>query len=210
VPGNARRGRPQGQCHREQTATPSETKRAVRVKGCGKSAPRDRQRERHGKPHREQNRIGMARALSSGRVQALSALPSGLVARGVRQRASQMNGRHARQLAYRTRLTGQLANFSFESPTTGRDPRVRAAGDHRTAPGFPPSRERADNREGSRNRRPPCLRKISQLPSGGRRDGRRPVGRQRASSARSREGGNALKHARAPGSRMVRPYRSRE
>jgi hypothetical protein len=31
---------------------------AVRVKRCGKSAPRLRQRKRHGKPHREQNRIG--------------------------------------------------------------------------------------------------------------------------------------------------------
>ncbi len=32
----------------------------ARVKGCGKSAPRDRQRKRHGKPHREQDRIGTA------------------------------------------------------------------------------------------------------------------------------------------------------
>ena len=32
----------------------------ARVKGCGKSAPRDRQRKRHGKPHREQDRIGVA------------------------------------------------------------------------------------------------------------------------------------------------------
>jgi hypothetical protein len=32
----------------------------VRAKGCGKSAPRRRQRRRHGKPHREQNRIGAA------------------------------------------------------------------------------------------------------------------------------------------------------
>ncbi len=87
VPGNARRGRPQGQCHRKQTAgglTP------VRVKGCGKSAPRSRRRERHGKPHREQDRIGAARAEISA--QASSAPSPGLVARGVRQRASQMNG----------------------------------------------------------------------------------------------------------------------
>ena len=34
--------------------------RQVRVKRCGKSAPRVRQRSRHGKPHREQNRIGTA------------------------------------------------------------------------------------------------------------------------------------------------------
>ena len=32
----------------------------ARVKGCGKSAPRPRRRGRHGKPHREQNRIGTA------------------------------------------------------------------------------------------------------------------------------------------------------
>ena len=30
------------------------------MKRCGKSAPRIRQRKRHGKPHREQNRIGTA------------------------------------------------------------------------------------------------------------------------------------------------------
>ena len=38
----------------------------ARVKGCGKSAPRARQRERHGKPHREQDRIGAARASCPG------------------------------------------------------------------------------------------------------------------------------------------------
>ncbi len=62
MPGNARRGRPQGQCHRKQTAPPADHRSAtgVRVKGCGKSAPRARRRERHGKPHREQDRIGAA------------------------------------------------------------------------------------------------------------------------------------------------------
>ena len=40
----------------------------VRVKGCGKSAPRTRQQGRHGKPHREQDRIGTTRRL---RAQAL-------------------------------------------------------------------------------------------------------------------------------------------
>lgn len=35
----------------------------VRVKGWGKSPPRGRQRTRHGKPHREQNRIGITWAL---------------------------------------------------------------------------------------------------------------------------------------------------
>ena len=69
VPGNTRRGRPQGQCHRKQTAEPVpdlRVRRAARVKGCGKSAPRCRQRWRHGKPHREQDQIGMAGSLEPG------------------------------------------------------------------------------------------------------------------------------------------------
>ncbi len=37
----------------------------ARVKRCGKSAPRLRQRRRHGKPHREQDRIGAARMLGA-------------------------------------------------------------------------------------------------------------------------------------------------
>ncbi len=41
TPGNARRGRPQGKCHREQTAgLDALLDPPVRVKGCGKSAPR--------------------------------------------------------------------------------------------------------------------------------------------------------------------------
>ena len=61
MPGNARRGRPQGQCHRKYTAKPAgETRWAARVKWCGKSAPRCRQRRRHGKPHREQDQVGAA------------------------------------------------------------------------------------------------------------------------------------------------------
>ena len=43
----------------------------VRVKGCGKSAPRRRQRRRHGKPHREQDQVGTtAQAPRGGRAQA--------------------------------------------------------------------------------------------------------------------------------------------
>jgi len=37
---------------------PTGLRPAARVKGCGKSAPRLRQRRRHGKPHREQDQIG--------------------------------------------------------------------------------------------------------------------------------------------------------
>ena len=45
------------------------------MKGCGKSAPRGWQQSRHGKPHQEQNRIGMSR-------------PAGLAAPGRRVRAA--------------------------------------------------------------------------------------------------------------------------
>src|SRR5215472_13463794 len=47
-----------------ESATENETASGspgARVKRCGKSAPRLRQRRRHGKPHREQDRIGAAR-----------------------------------------------------------------------------------------------------------------------------------------------------
>src|SRR5947207_10572930 len=61
----------------------------ARVKRWGKSPPRERQRKRHGKPHREQDQIGAARRATGKRV---SAPPPGSVARGARQRASQRNG----------------------------------------------------------------------------------------------------------------------
>jgi len=71
----------------------------------GKSPPRDRQRKRHGKPHREQDQIGAARrATGSG----VSASPPGSVARGARQRASQRNGHPSPKGEDRTRLTGRL------------------------------------------------------------------------------------------------------
>lgn len=46
-----------------ESATESKPPRSVvvRVKGWGKSPPRDWQQERHGKPHREQDRIGAVR-----------------------------------------------------------------------------------------------------------------------------------------------------
>ena len=83
VTDNIRRGRPQGQRHRNDTAY--RPKAAARLKWCGKSAPRLRRRRRHGKPHREQDQIGTAGDLSFGS-------PSGSVARGERQRSSQRNG----------------------------------------------------------------------------------------------------------------------
>jgi len=58
----------------------------VRAKGWGKGPPRDRQRNRHGKPHREQDRIGAAHGPCSGS-------SPGLVAGGCRQRQPERNGR---------------------------------------------------------------------------------------------------------------------
>ena len=80
---------------------------AARVKRCGKSAPRDRQRNRQGKPHREQNRIGTAWRRKTASLGFRP--PSGLVASGGTQVLSQMNDRHAGATRpYRTRLTGRL------------------------------------------------------------------------------------------------------
>ena len=61
----------------------------VRVKGCGKSAPRAWQQGRHGKPHRVQDREG--RPGASG-PRCGCAPPFGCIARGVWRQASQMNG----------------------------------------------------------------------------------------------------------------------
>jgi hypothetical protein len=83
-----RRGRPASLSHRSSASCEG----GVRVKGCGKSAPRAWQQGRHGKPHREQDRIGMVRAHARVRFQTR---PSGLVARGAQQCASQMNGHRA-------------------------------------------------------------------------------------------------------------------
>ncbi len=62
----------------------------VRVKGCGKSAPRSWQQERHGKPHREQDRIGAARRVKPP--VSFPDEPPGLVARGAWRQAPEMNG----------------------------------------------------------------------------------------------------------------------
>jgi hypothetical protein len=66
VPGNARRG---DASHFRASATESKPPALgrVRSKGCGKSAPRVRQRTRHGKPHRVQDRIGAAHGLFPAR-----------------------------------------------------------------------------------------------------------------------------------------------
>ena len=109
--------------------------RRVRVKRCGKSAPRCRQRRRQGKPHREQNRIGTAtrrvrasdntagpcRARRPGRL--LEAMrkhgPRGMAAtRRARKRAT----------PYRTRLTGRLRPEPGEARRQGAGPLATFAG----------------------------------------------------------------------------------
>ena len=66
--------------------------RVARVKRCGKSAPRRRQRRRQGKPHREQDQVGAAGIPVCGNAGRTFAPPLGSVARGARQRAPQKNG----------------------------------------------------------------------------------------------------------------------
>jgi len=67
----------------------------VRVKGCGKSAPRFWKQERQGKPRLEQDRIGtgVEPILREKVRQARHSVPSGLVARGDPRGSSQRNGR---------------------------------------------------------------------------------------------------------------------
>ena len=85
------------------------------MKRCGKSAPRVRQRKRHGKPHREQNRIGTAtRAVrasdnTAGRCQARrpGRLLEAMCKYGPRGMAVTYRPRK-RAVPYRTRLTGRL------------------------------------------------------------------------------------------------------
>ncbi len=93
--------------------------RRARVKRCGKSAPRLRQRRRQGKPHREQDRIGVAEVPGSSRTSGTfpsrhpgwsreargNARPRGMVV----PRPLQAFGSGV--AADRTRLTGRLAVF---------------------------------------------------------------------------------------------------
>lgn len=68
------------------------------MKGWGKSPPHGWQQAWHGKPHREQDRIGAARSahrLTAMKRPGLFPDPRpGLVARGALQKAPQMNGHH--------------------------------------------------------------------------------------------------------------------
>jgi hypothetical protein len=85
---------------------------AVRVKGCGKSAPRTRQRGRHGKPHREQDRIGATgRASRSARPSLQARRPGWLLEAVGNDRPRGMaatSGDREVSGPYRTRLIGRL------------------------------------------------------------------------------------------------------
>ena len=126
VPDNVRRGPVPAQAggNLRESATESrpplrisaQREQAARVKGCGKSAPRRRQRRRHGKPHREQDRIGTARS-ESFRDRCLDlAVRVGCIRRratGVAEEwPSRTCGVRAQDalccVPYKTRLTGRL------------------------------------------------------------------------------------------------------
>jgi len=113
VPANRRRGRPQGKCHRNYTARARQNAPRARVKWCGKSAPRARQRERQGKPHREQDRIGAAGG-RSGETRTCDARAFPPRRPGWSHQARREARRRGMAVpparADRTRLTGRLAH----------------------------------------------------------------------------------------------------
>ena len=122
---------------------------AARVKGCGKSAPRWRQRQRHGKPHPEQDRIGAARSCAS-RSWCVSHRSPGLVAGALWQHKAERNGCQRRRVPlgygrrYRTRLTGSPAytsNLSLVIPAKAGTHLPTSCHNDRAGNGFPPSRE---------------------------------------------------------------------
>ncbi len=106
APDNIRRGRPR------ESATEIKTAPAcrVRVKGWGKSPPRTWQQGRHGKPRREQDRIGMTWRASARAVSGL-VIRVGCVRRCASAVPDEWLPRSGRPGPYRTRLTGQLAIF---------------------------------------------------------------------------------------------------
>ena len=124
APGNARAGQPDGKWHRKYTARRSSSpqgreRRRVRVKRCGKSAPRGRQRTWQAKPRTEQDQIGRrsrtARPKPPGRLlEAVSnAGPRGMIARPLSPQgiAGRQNSayRTTAALPTRTRRHGQSA-----------------------------------------------------------------------------------------------------
>src|SRR5436305_7252378 len=88
---------------------PPPARTEARVNRCGKSAPRFRQRKRHGKPHREQDRIGTA---TERKLQPFVrvAVRVGCFRRRATGVAEEWPSRLGcvRSRPYRTRLTGRL------------------------------------------------------------------------------------------------------
>ncbi len=100
-----------------ESATESKPPRftVARVKGWGKSPPRAWQQERHGKPHREQDRIGAVRGETLEGCFRLT-VRVGCVRRMATCAQDEWPPRPRPQGRgpYRTRLTGQLAVFSHD------------------------------------------------------------------------------------------------
>jgi len=128
MPGNARRGRPQGQRHRDRTAAPAG---AVRVKRCGKSAPRAWQQGRHGKPHREQDRIGMTRAPQGAQACSGPVVRVGCSRRLATGVPEEWPSRRGQPRPSRTRLTGRLALFAIIARQTAAGLRRPRGGGYR-------------------------------------------------------------------------------
>lgn len=129
VPGNARRGQPQGKRHREQTAPvprPYRGEAGVRVKRWGKSPPRTGQPGRHGKPHPEQCRIGASR----GKVRATSRKAAGDLRRDASAREARVGS-----------LTPPVTAVAEEWSSKGGNPRnrIRLTGHPRIFPPLTPA-----------------------------------------------------------------------
>ena len=110
----------------------------ARVKGWGKSPPRGQQCRRHGKPHREQDRIGTMRRKPGlfpapvVRVGCLRRLATGVPEEWSPRPCSRGHG------PYRTRLTGRLTFFPRQVPR----PRALASAPQRTSAGSHPMERR--------------------------------------------------------------------
>ena len=81
-------GRPSGECPKGRLHG---TAWAARVKWCGKSAPRRRQRRRQGKPHREQDQVGAAGGVPVSRSRGVAGRACRAAARVGRARRSATN-----------------------------------------------------------------------------------------------------------------------
>jgi hypothetical protein len=116
---------------------------AVRVKRCGKSAPRLRQRSRHGKPHREQDRIGTAtRAVrandnacgSDVRLAVRVGCPRPRASAVPEEWPSRIACAQARAVPYKTRLTGRLMTSMSENRTPVSKIQMRGSASWRRTP----------------------------------------------------------------------------